>query len=60
MEGAVATPMENIISALGTGFTSIATNVTSVLTTIIPIALGIVGMVWVVRKGVGWFKSLSK
>ena len=60
MEGAVATPMEGIISALGTGFTAIATNVTSVLTTIIPIALGIVGMVWVVRKGVGWFKSLSR
>lgn len=55
-----STPMEGIITALGTGFQAIATNVTSVLTTIVPIALGIVGMVWVVRKGVGWFKSLSK
>lgn len=54
------TPMEGVISALSTGFSAIATNVTSVLTTIVPIALGIVGMVWVVRKGVGWFKSLSK
>ena len=59
MEGA-STPMESIISALGTGFSAIATNVTSVLTTIVPIALGIVGMVWVVRQGVKWFKSLSR
>lgn len=59
MEGA-ATPMESIISSLSTGFTAIATNVTSVLTTIVPIALGIVGMVWVVRQGVKWFKSLSR
>lgn len=59
MEGAT-TPMESIISSLSTGFTAIATNVTSVLTTIVPIALGIVGMVWVVRQGVKWFKSLSR
>lgn len=50
----------DITSAFSTGFTQIASDVTSVLVVIIPIALGIVGIIWVSKKAIGWFKSMSR
>ena len=63
MEGgggnAVAT-MADVISAITTGLTGVATNATSVITAIVPIALGIFAMVWIVRKATKWFKGMTQ
>lgn len=48
-----------IVNALSTAFTSIASDLTSVITTIAPIALGIVGAGMVLVFGVKWFKRLT-
>ena len=48
-----------IVTALSTAFTSIAADLTSVITTIAPIALGIVGAGMVLVFGVKWFKRLT-
>lgn len=52
--------MTEITTALSTGFGTIATNATSVITTIVPIAVGVAGLIFVVKKALGWFKSLAK
>lgn len=57
--GSTATPMENIQSALSTAFTEISTNLSTTVTSILPIALGIVGMGIVIVFGVKWFKRLT-
>lgn len=59
MEGGSASTMSDIITALTTGFTSVSTNALSVITAIVPIALGIFAAVWIARKAVKWFKGLS-
>lgn len=48
-----------ITSALGTAFTSVSSDVMSAITTILPIALGIVGAFIVVKLGIKFFKSVS-
>lgn len=48
-----------IVQSLSTAFTSIASDLTSVITTIAPIALGIVGAGMVLVFGVKWFKRLT-
>lgn len=45
-----------VISALTTAFTSIASDFTSTVTAVLPIALGVVGMIMVVRFGIRFFK----
>lgn len=59
MEGGTATGMEAIITAITTGLQGVATNATSVITAIVPIALGIFAMVWIVRKATKWFKGMT-
>lgn len=49
----------SIVSALSTAFQSIAGDLTTVITTIAPIALGIVGAGMVLVFGVKWFKRLT-
>lgn len=49
----------SIISAIQTSFTSIASDATTLLTTIIPIALGIFALVWLAKKAPGWFNRLT-
>lgn len=49
----------SIISAVQTAFTSIASDATTLLTTIIPIALGIFALVWLAKKAPGWFSRLT-
>ena len=48
-----------IQSALSTAFTSIASDLTSTITTVAPIALGVLGMGIVLTFGVKWFKRLT-
>lgn len=57
--GSTTTPMENIQSALSTAFSEISTNLSTTVTSILPIALGIVGMGIVIVFGVKWFKRLT-
>jgi hypothetical protein len=49
-----------VISSFGTGMTTIANNAMSMISTIVPIALGVAGVIFLVRKAMGWFKSLAK
>lgn len=51
--------MATVTTAMQTGFTDIATQALNVIAIIVPIALGIVAAVFVIKKGIGWFKSLS-
>lgn len=53
------TPAESVISALSTAFNTISGNITSVLTTVAPIALTIVGAGMVLTFGIKWFKRLT-
>lgn len=48
-----------IISAMQTAFTSVASDATSLLVAIIPIALGIFALVWLAKKGPGWFNTIT-
>lgn len=59
MEGG-ASGMSAIITAITTGLEGVATNATSVITAIVPIALGIFAMVWIVRKATKWFKGMTQ
>ena len=58
--GAVDSTMEDVQAALGTGFTGVATQALNVIAVIVPIALGIVAAIFIVRRSISWFKSLSK
>lgn len=49
----------SVVSTLSTAFQSIASDLTSTITTIAPIALSIVGAGIVLVFGVKWFKRLT-
>lgn len=49
----------SVVSTLSTAFQSIASDLTTTITTIAPIALGIVGAGIVLVFGVKWFKRLT-
>ena len=59
LAGSTATPAESVITALSTAFQTIAGNISSVLTTVAPIALTIVGAGMVLTFGIKWFKRLT-
>lgn len=50
------TPASGIQNALSTGFQSIASDMTTTVTTVLPIVLGIVGLVLVVRFAIKFFQ----
>jgi len=47
-------------TALTTAMTAVKGDAVSVLLVIVPIAIGLAGLVFVVRKAMSWFKSLAK
>lgn len=49
-----------VISAFTTGFQSMASDAMSMIAAIVPIALGVAGVIFLARKAMGWFKSLAK
>jgi|GEM_PF-966872 len=51
--------METITSALTEQFTTIGTSITGIITSTLPIALPIIGGVFVIRKGIKIFKSVT-
>lgn len=57
---AAAVGGSGVVDALKTAFTSIASDVTSGITGILPIALGIVGMILVITIGISVFSKISK
>ena len=60
-EGPTAsTSSSTVITAFQTGFQSMANDALSMVAVIVPIALGVAGVVFLSRKAIGWFKSLAK
>lgn len=49
-----------VISAFQSGFQQIASDAMQMIATAAPIALGIAGLVFLVRKAMSWFKSMAK
>ena len=50
---------ETVSTALETGFTGIKTDALGVIAVIVPIAIAIVGAVFLIKKAIGWFKAMS-
>lgn len=55
-----ASNSDAVISAMSTGFTSVAADLGKVILAIVPIALGILGLSVLIKRGMAWFKSMSK
>lgn len=51
--------MDSISTAMSTAFSAVQTNVTSMITTCAPYALGIIGTVLAVTIGIKVFKKLT-
>lgn len=56
----LASTSETVMTAMQTGFQGFADDALKMIAIIVPIALGVAGVVWLVRKALGWFKSMSK
>ena len=59
MEGNAGTTIETVKTAVSTALTSAGGDMMSIIATIVPIALGVVVAVLVVKKGIQIFKSLT-
>lgn len=55
-----ATVTSTVSDALVSGLTSVATDMGSFITSVLPVTLGVVGAVIVVRFGIKFFRSLAK
>lgn len=49
-----------VISAFQTGFQSMASDAMSMIAIIVPIAVGVAGVIWLARKAMSWFKSMGQ
>lgn len=49
-----------VTSAFATGFEQIASDGLAMIAIIVPIALGVAGTVWLVKRAMGWFKSMTR
>lgn len=58
--GTTTTPMENIQTALTTAFSSIASDFATTISNVLPVALGITGMIMVISFGIRLFRRLAK
>lgn len=56
----VADGYATVQTALTTGFTTMADKLLAMLAVMIPIAVGVVGVVVMARKAISWIKSLIK
>lgn len=59
-EGDTATGGDAVVSAFQTGFQSMANDALQMIAIIVPIALGVAGVIWLARKALSWFKSMAK
>lgn len=46
-------------TAIGTAFTAVQGDVMTVLSTALPIAIAIAGVLWVCRKAFKWFRGMT-
>ncbi len=62
MAMAVDTPStpSTVASAFTTGFTQIVSDATGLIVSAVPVALGLAGTIFLVRKAMSWFKSIAK
>lgn len=60
LAGATATPMENIQTALSTAFTQISSDFATTISNVLPVALGITGMIMVIGFGIRLFRRLAR
>ena len=58
--GAASSSMETITTAFSTGFQGIVNDGLSMIAIIVPIALGLAGVIFLVRKAMSWFKGMAK
>ena len=56
----VTTPASGIQTALTNGLSSIASDMTTTITNVLPVVLGVVGMVLVVRFAIKFFRRNAK
>lgn len=61
-EGASSTETTTatVISAFQSGFQSMASDAMNMIAVIVPIAVGVAGVIFLARKAMGWFKSMAK
>lgn len=60
VEGDVSGATSAITSAFQTGFQQMASDALNMIAIIVPIALSVAGVIFLARKAMGWFKSLTK
>lgn len=58
-EGGVSTPASQIQDTLTTSFQSVATDMTTTVTNVLPIVLGVIGLVLVVGFAIRFFTKKS-
>jgi hypothetical protein len=58
-EGATTALTSDLLSVFETAFKGVQTDVTSMVTTALPIGLGIMGLFLAIRLGIGFFKSVA-
>ena len=51
---------DTVITSFQTGLQSVASDALKLIAVIVPIAIGVAGVVFLARKAMGWFKSLAK
>lgn len=51
--------MEGITTALTAAFTTMQTDVMGIITAALPVAIGIVGVFFAVKKGISFFKQIA-
>ena len=56
----VAIDTAGITAAFTSGFNSMVTNSISMISAMVPIALTLCGTIFLVKKAMGWFKSMAK
>lgn len=49
-----------VISAFQSGFQKMASDAMSMIAIIVPIAVGVAGVIWLARKAMSWFKSMGQ
>lgn len=57
--GSTPSTMETIQTALSTAFTSIAGDFATTISNVLPVALGITGMIMVIKFGISLFRRLA-
>ena len=59
-EGDATSGNSAVVTAFQTGFQSMADDALQMIGIIVPIALGVAGVIWLARKALSWFKSMAK